>query len=62
MATARRRLRVRSIETLEERIVFDAVPDFTLMDVNTNSATYQQSVSPRDFMGQVSGWYFGHST
>ena len=48
-------------EALEERVLF-AVPDFSLIDVNETSPTYNQSVSPRDFMGEVSAWYFGHST
>ncbi len=38
------------------------VPDFTLTDVNPNSATHDQGVSPRDYLGEVSAWYFGHST
>ena len=38
------------------------VPDFSLTDVNSASSTYNQPVSPRDYLGQVSGWYFGHST
>jgi hypothetical protein len=37
-------------------------PDFMLIDVNPNSATYQQPVSPRDYLEQVSGWYFAHAT
>jgi len=49
-------------EPMEERIVFDAVPDFGLVDVNTTSPTYESVVSPRNYMGQISGWYFGHST
>ncbi|MEM7317023.1 MAG: hypothetical protein AAF497_28150 [Planctomycetota bacterium] len=48
-------------ESLEPRRMF-AVADFLLADVNTTSARYDDSVSPRDYMGQVSGWYFGHST
>ncbi len=40
----------------------EAVPDFTLTDVNTHSATFNEGVSPRDYLEQVSGWYFGHST
>jgi len=35
-------------------------PDFSLQDVNTGSATYQQQVSPRDYLEQVSGWYFAN--
>ncbi len=54
----RRRL---SAEALEDRLMM-TVPDFSLIDVNTTSPTYMQAVSPRQFMGQVSGWYFGHST
>jgi hypothetical protein len=37
-------------------------PDFSLMDVNATSASYQQQVSPRDYLQQVSAWYFGHAT
>jgi hypothetical protein len=36
------------------------MPDFALIDVNQTSATYNQNVSPRDYLGQVTGWYFGH--
>ncbi len=38
------------------------VPDFALVDVNPSSATYQQSVSPREYLQKVSAWYFGHAT
>ncbi len=38
------------------------VSDFSVVDVNPNSATYNQAVSPKDYLKQVSGWYFGHST
>ena len=38
------------------------VPDFALTDVNSTSSTYNQSVSPGDYLEQVSGWYFGHAT
>ena len=40
----------------------ELVPDFSLVDVNTSSSRFGESVSPRDYMGQVSGWYFGHAT
>ncbi|MCL4206050.1 MAG: hypothetical protein KJ000_26500 [Pirellulaceae bacterium] len=33
--------------------------DFTLTDFNATSPTYQQPVSPRDYLEQVSGWYLG---
>ena len=38
------------------------MPDFTLTDVNPASATKDQGVSPRDYLQQVSAWYFGHAT
>ena len=38
------------------------VADFSLTDGNPNSATYNHSISPRDYLGQTSVWYFGHST
>jgi hypothetical protein len=37
-------------------------PDFALLDTNPNSATYNEPVSPRQFLQQVSAWYFGHAT
>jgi hypothetical protein len=40
----------------------ELVPDFSLLDTNPASSTYNQSVSPRDFVGQISAWYFGHAT
>jgi hypothetical protein len=39
-----------------------AMPDFTLTDVNSASGTANQGVSPRDYLQQVSGWYFGTAT
>lgn len=38
------------------------VPDFALSDENPASASHGQLVSPRDYLGKVSAWYFGHST
>ena len=38
------------------------VPDFSLPDVNPNSPTACTDVSPRDYEGKVSAWYFGHAT
>ena len=40
----------------------DQVSDFSLVDVNPNSETYNQAISPRDYLGEVSAWYFGHAT
>ncbi|MEZ5064146.1 MAG: hypothetical protein R3B81_05395 [bacterium] len=38
------------------------MPDFSIADVNPNSATNGEMVSPRDHLGDVSAWYFGHAT
>jgi len=35
------------------------VPDFRLPDVNPNSPRHDTEVSPRDYLLQVSGYYFG---
>jgi hypothetical protein len=35
------------------------MPDFALKDVNPASATFDQDVSPRDYLDGVSAWYFG---
>jgi hypothetical protein len=37
-------------------------PDFGLQDTNTASPRFGQTVSPRDYLKKVSGWYFGHAT
>ncbi|MFY0540927.1 hypothetical protein [Nannocystis pusilla] len=37
-------------------------PDWALVDVNPNSATYEQTRARSDYAGQVSGWYFAHAT
>ena len=49
-------------EPLESRQMLTAVADFSLTDVNPNSSTYGQEVSPRDYLGEASAWYFGHAT
>ena len=36
--------------------------DFALVDVNLNSSTANDTISPRAQLGKVSAWYFGHST
>lgn len=38
------------------------VADFSLRDVNPTSDTYDGAVSPRDYLEQVSGWFFGAAT
>lgn len=42
--------------------VGDVVSDFSVVDVNPSSARYQEAVSPRDYLGGISAWYFGRST
>lgn len=37
-------------------------PDFALEDVNPTSQSFGQTVSPRDLIESVSGWYFAHAT
>jgi len=37
-------------------------PDFSLVDQNPNSTTAGKPVSPRQYLGKVSAWYFGHAT
>lgn len=39
-----------------------AMPDFALVDRNSTSPTYEQPVSPRDYLEQVSAWYFGEAS
>jgi hypothetical protein len=40
----------------------DRMPDFALLDVNPESATYNLAVSPRDHLGHTTAWYFGSAT
>ena len=35
---------------------------FWLPDENSSSSTYQQPISPRDYVQKVTGWYFIKST
>jgi hypothetical protein len=39
----------------------DIIPDFLLQDVNPGSLRHEAQVSPRDYVLQVSGYYFGHA-
>jgi hypothetical protein len=40
----------------------ELMPDFSIQDVNPNSATHDQTISPRQYIGGISCWYFGHAT
>ena len=46
----------------DEPPVDNRVPDFSLPDVNPTSVSFDSLVSPRDFEGAISAWYFGHAT
>jgi hypothetical protein len=37
----------------------EPVPDFSLQDVNPTSTTFMADVSPRQYVGQISAYYFG---
>jgi hypothetical protein len=37
------------------------MPDFSLPDLNANSATFNQNVGPSVFRGSVSAYYFTHA-
>lgn len=40
----------------------NAVADFSLPDINPASPTLGQNISPRDYLQQISGWYFIKAT
>ncbi len=40
----------------------EPLADFSLVNVNPNSETFDQEVSPRDYLGGVSAYYFGGAT
>ena len=40
----------------------DAAPDFSILDINPDSPRYDELVSPRDYVGHISAYYFGHAT
>lgn len=42
--------------------ITDLANDFTLTDVNPNSATLGTMISPRNKLQRLSAWYFGHAT
>ena len=48
-------------EALERRDLL-TVPNFVQPDTNPSSETLGQDISPLDFGGDVTGWYFGRST
>lgn len=50
------------VEGLEQRQMLTNVVDFALEDVNPTSQTAGQLVSPFDYAGQTSAWFFGEAT
>jgi hypothetical protein len=38
------------------------MPDFLLEDCNPGSPSVGQKISPRQYLGKISAWYFGAST
>jgi hypothetical protein len=57
-----RRMLLTAVSVAEGESSVDQVPDFHLVDVNPNSATYNSEFSPRDLLGQTGALYFAHST
>lgn len=51
-----------SLDSTAEAEASGMVPDFSLVDANPNSAKYGDSVSPHDYHGRVTGWFFADST
>ena len=47
---------------LSSTAVFAQAPDFHLQDVSVSSPRRETIVSPRDYIMQVSGYYFGAAT
>ena len=39
-----------------------AFASFSLLDVNANSSSSGQQVTPVQYAGKVTAWYFGHSS
>ena len=51
-----------SATVIEPEPSSEMVEDFALLDTNGTSARFGEEVSPRDYLGGVSAWYFGHAT
>ncbi len=54
---------VAAVSPVVSKVVLDpTMSDFSLVDENETSPTWDLEVSPRDYLVKVSGWYFGHAT
>lgn len=60
-----------AFESLQSRVLFHAAPsgepseplaNFSLLDVNPNSQSYNESVSPAQYEGRVSAWFFAFAS
>ena len=38
---------------------FERVPDFSLIDLNESSPSFETQISALTFSGKITGWYFG---
>ena len=47
--------------TTQVGATFETAPDFHLVDKNPHSKTHGRSISPRDYLGLVPGFYFTHA-
>jgi hypothetical protein len=52
----------KNVDTGDRQPPTGVFPDFSLVDENPNSASFDQEISPRDHLEKVSGWYFIHAT
>jgi len=50
-----------NLATIGESSVLLRIPDFSLQDLNSTSASSGSMISPRDYLNHVSAWYFGDS-
>ncbi len=59
-----RKLRVgwKKITKVSTKLGLGRLPDFSLRDANPSSSRHGRAVSPRDFLGKISAYYFGHAT
>jgi len=52
----------KDVEAYDHPLQGESAEDFSLLDANATSATYDAEVSVSDQRGDVSAWYFGHAT
>ncbi len=52
----------KKLSKVEKKLGLASEPDFGLVDTNPSSPEFGRTVSPRDYLGKISAYYFGHST